>query len=185
VSGSNQQSLRAALTEDYEGLARRLTRCLGSSDLAHEALHETFLRVERVSENTSVHSPGDYLFRTAINVARDRQRSDSRRARLSADDIAAICDIPDESPDPSVALECRLEIEALDKALRELPVRRRAVFMAANIEQISHSEIAKRFGVNARTVEFDLRHALEHLSRRLGRKLVRRFGPRSKDAGNG
>ncbi|HEY0330257.1 MAG TPA: RNA polymerase sigma factor [Rhodopseudomonas sp.] len=183
MSDSDRRSLRAALSADYEGLARRLTRCLGSSDLAREALHETFLRVDRVTGATPVHSPIDYLFRAAINVAKDRRRSDSLRDRLSAGEIAAICDIPDDRPDPSAALEARLEIEELDKALRELPKRRRAVFLAANIEQMPHSEIAKRFGVNVRTIEFDLRHAMEHLSRRLGRKPNRRYGPRPKDPG--
>jgi len=183
VSDPDQRSLRAVLSSDYEGLARRLTRCLGSSDLAREALHETFLRVDRVADVSSVRSPVDYLFRAAINVAKDRRRSDSLRDRLSAGEIAAICDIPDDQPDPSAALEARLEIEELEKALRELPKRRRAVFLAANIEQIPHRQIAKRFGINARTVEFDLRYAMEHLSRRLGRKLIRRYGPRPKDPG--
>lgn len=180
MTDSNQRSLRAAISADYEGLARRLTRCLGSSDLAREALHETFLRVDRVSEASPVRSPGDYIFRTAINVAKDRRKSDGLRNRLTDGEIAEICDIADEQPDPSIVLESRRQLEELDKALRELPERRRAVFLAANIEQISHSEIARRFGVNARTIEFDLRYALEHLSRRLGRKVFRRFGPQPK-----
>lgn len=179
MSDSNSKSLREALTADYEGLATRLTRCLGSSDLAREALHETFLRVDRVSETVSVHSPADYLFRTAINVAKDRRKSDARL--LSAAEIAAITDIPDERPDPSMIVEGRLELKDLEKALAELPDRRRQVFIAAHIEQLPHCEIADRFGINVRTVEFDLQHAMEHLSRRMGRKVIRRFGPRAKN----
>lgn len=178
VSDSNRKSLREALSDDYEGLASRLARCLGSSDLAREALHETFLRVDRVSEAVSVRSPADYLFRTAINVAKDRRRSDAHL--LSATEITAITDIADESPDPSVIVEARLELRELDKALTELPARRRGVFVAAHVEQLSHDEIAARFGINVRTVEFDLQHAMEHLSLRLGRKVIRRFGPRPK-----
>ncbi len=179
MSDSNSKSLREALTADYEGLATRLTRCLGSSDLAREALHETFLRVDRVSEAVSVQSPADYLFRTAINVAKDRRKSDARL--LSAAEIAAITDIPDERPDPSMIVEGRLELKDLEKALAELPDRRRQVFIAAHIEQLPHCEIADRFGINVRTVEFDLQHAMEHLSRRMGRKVIRRFGPRAKN----
>jgi len=54
--------------------------------------------------------------------------------------------------------------------------------VAAHIEQLAHSEIAARFGINVRTVEFDLQHVMEHLARRLQRKVVRRFGPRPKSA---
>jgi RNA polymerase sigma-70 factor, ECF subfamily len=178
VSDSNCKSLRETLAADYEGLTKRLTRCLGSSDFAREALHETFLRVDRVSETVSVRSPLDYLFRTAINVAKDRRRSDSRL--LSAAEIEAIIDIPDEGPDPLRVLESRIELKELEKALAELPERRRNVFVAAHIEQLPHGDIARRFGVNIRTVEFDLQYAMEHLCRRLGRNVIRRFGPRAK-----
>ena len=179
MSDSNRKSLRETLLADYEGLTTRLTRCLGSSDLAREALHETFLRVDRVSEAVSLRSPVDYLFRTAINIAKDRRKSNGYL--LSTAEIASIIDIPDEAPDPSVIAEARLELKELEKALGELPDRRRNVFVAAHIEQLPHSEIATRFGINVRTVEFDLQHAMEHLSRRLGRKIIRRFGPRPKN----
>lgn len=178
MADSSRKILREALSSDYEGLTTRLARCLGSSDLAREALHETFLKVERVPDAASVHSPADYLFRTAINVAKDRRRSQARL--LSASEIAAITDIPDETPDPSIVVDARLELKALERALAELPARRRDVFIAAHVEQLPHDQIARRFGINVRTVEFDLQHAIEHLSRRLGRPVIRRYGPRPK-----
>ena len=178
MADSSRKILREALSSDYEGLARRLARCLGSSDLAREALHETFLKVERVPDALSVNSPADYLFRTAINVAKDRRRGDARL--LSVSEIEAITNIPDETPDPSAVVDGRLELRALEKALAELPARRREVFVAAHVEHLPHDQIASRFGINVRTVEFDLQHAIEHLSRRLGRTVVRRYGPRPK-----
>jgi RNA polymerase sigma-70 factor, ECF subfamily len=178
VFNSSRASLRAALSANYEGLAKRLTRRLGSQDLAREALHEAYLRIERVPDATSINSPADYLFRIAINVAKDRRKGD--RHLLSAAEIAAITDIPDECPDPSTIVEFRLELQELEKALAELPDRRRRVFTAAHIEQIPHREIASRLGINVRTVEFDLQHTMEHLSRRLGRQVIRKFGPRPK-----
>jgi RNA polymerase sigma-70 factor, ECF subfamily len=178
VSGSNSSSLRAALSADYEGLAKRLAICLGSADLAREALHEAFLRAERATDDATVRSPADYLFRTAINVAKDRRKRDKHL--LSADEIAAITEIPDERPDPFAVVADRLELKEFSKALAELPDRRRNVFIAAHLEQVSHQDIADRFGINARTVAFDLQHAMEHLGQRLGRKITRRFGPQAK-----
>lgn len=166
------------LAADYEGLARRLTRCLGSADFAREALHETFLRMERVSDAVEVRSPLDYLFRTALNVAKDRRKSD--RQLLSATDIDAIMDLADERPDPSVVVESRIEMKAFEAALAELPARRREVFIAAHLDNLSHREIADRLGINIRTVDFDLQHAMEHLARRLGRTALRRFGPKAR-----
>ncbi|MGY3603722.1 MULTISPECIES: RNA polymerase sigma factor [unclassified Bradyrhizobium] len=179
MSDSNSKSLRETVAADYEGLAKRLTRCLGSSDFAREALHEAFLRVDRVSDAVPIHSPVDYLFRTALNVAKDRRKSD--RHLLNASEIAAIMDvIPDDRPDPAMVTESRIELTEFQKALAELPARRRDVFIAAHLDHQPHREIADRFGINVRTVDFDLQHAMEHLSRRLGRTVLRRLGPRPK-----
>jgi RNA polymerase sigma-70 factor, ECF subfamily len=178
VSNSNSKSLRETLVADYEGLARRLTRCLGSADFAREALHETFLRMERVSDAVEIRSPLDYLFRTALNVAKDRRKSDQQL--LSAADVDAIMDLADERPDPSVVVEGRIELKEFEKALGELPPRRREVFIAAHLDHLSHRQIADRLGINVRTVDFDLQYAMEHLARRLGRTALRRFGPRAK-----
>ncbi|ABD06922.1 sigma-24 (FecI-like) [Rhodopseudomonas palustris HaA2] len=174
----NSKSLREALAADYQGLAKRLTRCLGSADVAHETLHETFLKVDRVSDAVEIRSPVDYLFRIALNVAKDRNKKD--RHLLSAGEVAAIMDVVDDRPDPAIVAESRMEIAEFQKALGELPQRRREVFIAAHLEQIPHRDIAQRFGINIRTVEFDIQHAMEYLSRRLGRRVVRRYGPRPK-----
>ncbi len=116
----------------------------------------------------------------AINIAKDRRRKDSRH--LNNAEIAAIMDIPDDAPDAFEIVSDRHEFEAFGKALAELSDRRRAVFLAVHVENASHQEIAKRFDINVRTVAFDLQHTMEHLSRRLGRKAIRRFGPRAKES---
>ena len=172
--------LRAVLAADYSGLFKRLTQRLGSSELACEALQETFLRVERVTETSPVRSPKDFLFRIALNVATDQRRVGKRY--LSAEAVHEFLDIPDESPDAASILEGRQDIEALQRALAELPTRTRAVFMAAVVKKMPDHAIATQLGVSVRTVEIDLKQALIHCATRLDRTLVRRAGgprPRS------
>jgi RNA polymerase sigma-70 factor (ECF subfamily) len=172
--------LQAVLTADYNTLSRQLTRRLGSAELASEALHETFLRLDRMSDATSVRSPKDFLFRIAVNIATDRRRVERRY--LSAAEVDYLLDVPDDSPDPAEIAEARSELEALDRALAELSPRRREVFKAAILQKIPDHKIAARLGINVRTVETDLKHALSHCASRLGRKLIRRPGgprPRS------
>ncbi len=167
------------LAADYGGLFKRLTRRLGSAELACEALHETFLRVDRVTDAAPVRSPKDFLFRIALNVATDRRRIERRY--LSADAIDALMEIPDEAPDAAAILEGRQEIEALERALAELPGRCRQVFMKAVVQKLPDQEIAALLGVSVRTVEIDLKQALKHCAARLDRTLIRRAGgPRPK-----
>ena len=158
VTNSNRTTLRAVLTADYQGLFRRLTRRLGSAELACEALHETFLRLDRVSDESAVRSPKDFLFRIALNLATDRRRIERRY--LSAEAIDGLLAIPDSAPDPAAIAEARSEIEALDRALAELSYRCREVFSCAIVKRMPDHEIAARLGVSVRTEEVDLKHAL-------------------------
>jgi RNA polymerase sigma-70 factor (ECF subfamily) len=174
VADINRVRLRGQLVENYEGLVRNLTRRLGSSDFAHDALHETFLRLERVTDAVQVRSPIDYIFRIAINIAKDHQKA--RNVRVSAAEINALLDIRDEGPGPARIAEARSEVEALKRALAELPARPREVLYSIAVEGLSARQAAARLSVSVRTVEGDLKLAVSHCADRLNYKLVSRLG---------
>jgi RNA polymerase sigma-70 factor, ECF subfamily len=176
---TNRATLRATLAQDYNGLFKRLKKRLGSADLASEALHETFLRVDQVSSAVELQRPNDYLFRIAINIATDRRRADNRL--LSGGEIDGLLQVVDEAPDPARIVEAREDVKALQKALAELPRRRREIFTSALVGRTPNHKLAELYGVDVRTVEKDLKRALQHCADRLGRKLLRRGGgPRSR-----
>jgi RNA polymerase sigma-70 factor (ECF subfamily) len=179
VADINRVRLRGQLVDNYDSLVRKLTRRLGSSDFAYEALHETFLRLDRVTDAVPVRSPADYIFRTAINIAKDRQKAQNRR--VSASEIDALLDVSDDGPDPARVAEARSEIEAFKRALSELPSRPRDVLQSISIDGRSPHEVAVRLGVSVRTVESDLKRALTHCADSLDHTLVRRLGgPRAR-----
>jgi len=180
VADINRARLRGQLVENYGNLVKKLTRRLGSSDYAYEALHETFLRLDRVVEAVPVRSPADYIFRIAINIAKDRRKAQHRI--VSAAEIDALLDICDEGPDPARVAEARSEIEAFKRALEGLPDRPREVLRSVAVEGQSAQQVAERIGVSIRTVESDLKLALSHCAHCLDHKIVRRLGgprPRS------
>jgi RNA polymerase sigma-70 factor (ECF subfamily) len=174
LSVSNRATLQAVLTTDYNGLFKQLTRRLGSAELAGDALQETFLRLDRVSDATIVRRPREFLVRVASNIAADRQRVERRY--LSAAEVVSLLDVRDEAPDPAKVVEARSELEALGRALAELSPRRRRVFRAAMLENMPDHEIAALLNINVRTVESDLKYALKYCASRLGRNLTRRCG---------
>lgn len=173
----NRLRLRGQLVENYNGLIKKLTRRLGSADFAHEALHETFLRLERVTDAVPVRSPTDYIFRTAVNIAKDRQKA--QNYRVSASEIDVLLDVCDDGPDPARIAEARSDIEAFKRALAELPPRPREVLRCISIEGHPAHEVAARLNVSVRTVESDLKLALSHCADSLDHTLrARRGGPR-------
>ncbi|MBR1223163.1 sigma-70 family RNA polymerase sigma factor [Bradyrhizobium sp. U87765 SZCCT0131] len=158
MAGTTWAALRGLLVDRYEELKLRLTRQLGSEELASESLHDTWLRLHRDDEVGAVRNPPAYLLRIAINAAMDRLRADGRRARRA--EIEAALDVADAAPGPARETEARLEIEALDRAMRTLPERTRAILMASRLEGLTHHAIAERMGVSRRTVAYELDRAI-------------------------
>lgn len=165
MSDADRTALQQFLVVNYANLSRRLARRLGSNDAADEALQETYLRLESASVLSSVRNPIHYLFRIAVNIAADRRRSEARR--LTTSEIDVLLDIADEDPGPARTVEARSELLALERALSEMPDRRRAIFKAVLIEQIPRRELAERFGVSIRTIDIEVQRALEYGARRL------------------
>jgi len=173
---SSRAALLSALIEGYDELKRRLARRLGSSDLAGEALQDTFLRLECGNDVGTVRSPRAYLFRTALNMAANRRVAENRRVATS--EVDALLAVPDDAPDPARIIEARSDIEALERVLRQLPIRQRDIVRATFIEEESMQDIARRYRVTTRTVQIELREALLYCAERLDRPLARRTAAR-------
>jgi RNA polymerase sigma-70 factor (ECF subfamily) len=168
-------ALRDLLTRSYNDLKRRLTRRLGSADAAGDVLHETYLRLERFDGLAPVGNPQAYLLRMALNVAFDHERAQQRF--LKEVEIDELWRLGDDTIDPEAIVASLSDIALFKTALSELSPRSRDILIAARVDELSHDEIARRFGISTRMVQHELRHALEYCAKRLERKVVRRFGP--------
>ncbi len=177
MSVSGQEVLRQAFTLAYDELRRRLTRRLGSVELASEALHDAWLRLDRAQSIGAVHNPISYLLQMGFNAALKRRAADQRTIGLT--DARMALGIADETPDPEHAMIARSDVEVLGRALAELPPRRRQILLASRLDRRTLSEIAQQLGVSQRLVELELKHALAHCAQRLNRKVIQRFGPLS------
>jgi len=170
------RSMRDLLVQRYDEFRQRLCSRLGSRQLAEDALQETWLRIDRMQENTRVQHPAAYLFRIALNVAEEQRRKHARLMTL--EEVEDLYTMADELADPAREALGEQEIRLFRRALAELPRRRRAIVTAARIEETPHAEIAARFGVSLRTVEKELRAGLQHCCDRLERDYTQRRGPR-------
>lgn len=157
--------LRDLLTDRYTEFKVRLTRRLGSEELASESLHETWLRLHRPGHVGSIERPSAYLLRIAINIATDRLRSERNRARRS--EIEAVLGTGGEPPDPALELQARRELQVVERAIRELPDRPRMILIASRLEGLTHQAIAERLGISRRTVLYELKRVVEHLDAQL------------------
>lgn len=156
--------------EQLPRLRRRLARRTGSIEMAEDLAHDAWLRLER-NAAAALQAPGPYLHRTAENLVIDEARRRSRR--LGTVEIADIMSVPADLPEPERAVIARDELRTVLAAIAELPERRRAVFIAARLRGERYSIIAARHGITTRTVENDVRRALDHCAARLQHPLPR------------
>ncbi|WP_400768653.1 RNA polymerase sigma factor [Methylosinus sporium] len=165
---TSRATLINLLLTGYEDLKRRLSRRLGSTDMAADALHDTFLRLHSSVEIGPIKSPRAYILRIATRLAADR-----RRVELlgGPSETELSLDIVDDAPDPERIVEARSEIEVLKRGMMEMPPRRRDILLAVSIDEIPSATLAKRFGVTKRTIQTELKLALIHCAKQLDRDI--------------
>ncbi|SHI29610.1 RNA polymerase sigma factor [Pollutimonas bauzanensis] len=152
--------LQAYLAKHYDDLVRNLCLRLGCEDLAREALHETWLRLERRARVPHVlPNPGGYLFKMALYCAVDKLRSEKSHGNIGVADEGAMLAAVDPIARVEDLVVCRAILDKLCDIIERLPRRRRAIFLAVRVEQLEKSEVAAMFGVTARWIDTELRKA--------------------------
>lgn len=174
MTETNWEALRERFLVNYDSFRARLRRRLGSDDLARESLHETWLQLARSGGTKPVLQPDSYLFGIALNVAAGLRRVEARHA--SRLEIETVINLADEAAGPHEIAEARFNLKELERAILELPPRRRVILLAARIQGVPIKTIADDLGLSRRMVEIELKRAIEHCADRLGRQAKKHFG---------
>ena len=154
---------------------------LGDRDEALDLSQEVFLRVFRTIHRFRGHSSlRTWIYRIAINQARNRWRSWRRRRR----DSTLSLDAPDSSDErplssrlPSSAINPEQETlahereTALRNALRTLGRSYKETVILRDIEGLSYEEIAATLSISVGTVKSRLARGRLELRRKLGSSL--------------
>jgi RNA polymerase sigma factor (sigma-70 family) len=176
-------ALQHRLLMRYTVLKKRLTHYLGSADLASDALQDTWLRLERGGELTTVRNLDTYLYTMAVNIAREIRRTENRR--LTTSEIETLLEIVDEAPDAARTVEAHAELEVLAAIIEELPTRQQAILLAARLDGMPRRDIAQRFGVSVRFVQRELQEAHDYCAARLEKLTGDQFRSGLREASTG
>lgn len=133
---------------------------------ALDAAQDTFLKCWRVRHTlTGIRNLRSWIFRVAINVARDRQSSvwQRRSKQLGLDDPL----LSNSIPGPHAALEQREELERLSAALHRLRQDEKEVFFLRQNSDLTYEEIAGICRRPIGTIKTQMRSALQKLRRQL------------------
>lgn len=181
MSESTWAALRRLLVEEYNQFRNQLARQMDSEELASDALQDTFVRLARGGQIAdSLESPRGYLYQIALNFARTRSRTEKRR--LSVIDVEAVLDAVDDQPDPAQIAEGRSDMRLLQRALAEMPRRRREIFVAAWIDGVAHRDIAEKHDLSLRMIQIELKHASAHIAERFAKANLVNFARRKPES---
>jgi len=149
------RTLYADLRAYAEGIVHR-------SDLAEEVVQDVFLQMWLRQDEWE---PSDrvtaYAYRSvhnrALNVTQKQNTQREREEALSRARDEGAYVLPDED------LHSSDRMEAIRNVIRELPERRRHIFVLSRWHDLTYAEIAEVLDISVRTVETQIRRALRTL----------------------
>lgn len=149
----DEQAFEAFYRQNGRSLMTYLTRLCGSASLAEDLFQKTFFLFLRA--NPALGSEDErraYLYRVATNVMHDHWRRVKREGEHGPLDESIAAPAPAGSG------------EDVQKVLRELNPKERALLWFAHVEELGHREIAERLGVQEKSVKVLLFRARKRIA---------------------
>lgn len=161
-----RRDVKALYLAHGDELGRFLMARVRCRHTADDLVQETFLRFAQQPDNAGEGNARSYLFRTAVNLVTDHFRREERR-RTHTMPAEFLAGIPDDAPPAERVAEARQRLEFLLRAMEELPMRTREIFVLHRFDGLSYAEVARRLGISESSVQKHLARALAHAVRRL------------------
>lgn len=133
-------------------------RMAGDARLAEELTQQTFVRAWRRLETFRGGAFAGWLRRMAVRIVLDDRRSHRRRRERVV--LLEVDAVDPSTPPPTARLE-------LERAIAHLPPRARHIFVLAELEGLSHAEIASLLSITEGTSKSQL-----HRARRLLKEVL-------------
>ena len=147
----------------YQELVSTWTRKLSNRHEAEDLSQEAMLRV--LEARVTPEQPRAYLHQTARNIAIDTFRKRDGHECLPLDSVESF---HAPSGNPEADLHAVQVAAGLERALAELPLKCRQVFIWQRLDGCSQQEIAERLNISKNMVEKYMIRAMRHLRDQLG-----------------
>jgi RNA polymerase sigma-70 factor (ECF subfamily) len=152
-------AVRDAAATHYEVLWRFLRRMGVDEHQVEDAAQQVLLVFSRRATDVPREAVRSFLLGTALRVASDWRRSAARREEAVG--IESLSAKPHPGPDAEQVLGHREMRQLLDRVLDSLSPELRAVFVLAELEEMTMAAIARALSIPPGTVASRLRRARE------------------------
>lgn len=166
----SQGDIKALFQRHNDELVRYLTGHLKSRDEAVEVAQEAYVRLLRLDDASTIGFLRAFLFRTATNIAIDRQRKTARAQSYAESETAsAASDIFGFTPEREVA--ARQSLNRVVECIESLPPKCKHAFVEFKLRHRSYEDIAEEMAISTSMVRKYVLRALVHCTDKLGDEL--------------
>lgn len=152
-------SVRDLVRRHHTSLMHLLRRRIRVAEDAADVAQEAYIRMLKYEGARNVRFPSSLLFRIAINVAKDRGRSDQVRHVNDQCELHEL-EIDSGVPNPERALAAEQDLERVYSAIEQLPPKCRRVFLLSRMQEMTYPQIAEHCGISVKMVEKHISKAL-------------------------
>lgn len=144
---SRRDVFRETYADDFQDLCVFLRTRFGPGPPEPEDLaQQAFVKLGERPADHEHESPRGFVFRVAINLARDALRRQRRTSQVVSTSASAL--EPDAPPDAERTLIAKQELIVLNRVVEGLPPRHRNFLAANRVAGQSFAEIARQNGVS-------------------------------------
>ncbi len=148
-------------------------RRVGNRAEAEDLTQDVFVRLMGAAERDRIEDAESFVFKIAANLLRDRRRRTSIRAsaQLAEIDEHLVSGLTREFVEhrhPERVLLARVQVTEVLKALDELGVRTKDIYVLFRLEAMKQREIADLYGLTVKSIEKHVMRATLHLALRFG-----------------
>lgn len=171
MTNDNNTLLERLFANHATGLVRFLSRKVRSREDAEDIAQNAFIRIQRLAESGELENPKAYLYQTAANLAIDQLRREKLHHGYLQSEITKQMASGDEALvnycTPERLLGAKTQLNAIESALSQLPLKCRQAFLLHRTKGYSYSDIAREMGVSVSSVEKYILQALKHCRKAL------------------
>lgn len=159
----SNELLNRAMEAHYADITNAVRRRGHPSSTARDVVHDLYVKLAAKPEVLlNKRSIKAFLCRAAINLGIDRQRRETKEARLFSGSEREALTAPSTGHAPDHILEIEARLTALREAIAELPERRRVVFILHRLYHLTPDQISARLNLSRNMVDRHLRRAFAH-----------------------
>jgi len=156
------ETLQEVFARCQNELLGLLVHMVGNPEDARDAYQDTFLKCWRSRDQVpSVRNLKAWIFRIALNTARDMRQTAWRRHRRDLPDEGF--DVAGHSDNPEEAVETAEQMALIRTAVSQLRTEEKEVFLLRQNAELTYEEIAETLGIPSGTVKTRMRLALARL----------------------